>query len=88
MKILSVASEVFPLIKTGGLADVAGALPIALAPLGISMRTVMPGYPVVLDKVGQTIEVSIRGGGLEGAKEILVDGTGLSAKLNALDRAV
>ena len=54
MKILSVASEVFPLIKTGGLADVAGALPIALAPLGISMRTVMPGYPVVLDKVGQT----------------------------------
>ena len=28
MKVLSVASEVFPLIKTGGLADVAGALPL------------------------------------------------------------
>jgi starch synthase len=54
MKVLSVASEVFPLIKTGGLADVAGALPIALAPLGISMRTLMPGYPVVLNKVGAT----------------------------------
>ena len=54
MKVLSVASEVFPLIKTGGLADVAGALPIALAPLGISMRTIMPGYPVVLEKIGDT----------------------------------
>jgi starch synthase len=54
MKVLSVASEVFPLIKTGGLADVAGALPIALAPLGISMRTIMPGYPTVLGKIGET----------------------------------
>ena len=33
MEVLSVASEVFPLIKTGGLADVAGALPAALKPL-------------------------------------------------------
>jgi starch synthase len=48
MNILSVASEVFPLIKTGGLADVAGALPLALAPLGIAMRTILPGYPSVL----------------------------------------
>ncbi len=31
MKVLSVASEAYPLIKTGGLADVAGALPPALA---------------------------------------------------------
>ena len=34
IEVLSVASEVFPLIKTGGLADVAGALPAALAPHG------------------------------------------------------
>ncbi|MGV3549436.1 glycogen synthase GlgA [Rhizobium sp.] len=54
MKVLSVASEVFPLIKTGGLADVAGALPLALAPLGISMRTIMPGYTSVLEKIGAT----------------------------------
>jgi len=58
MKILSVASEVFPLIKTGGLADVAGALPLALAPLGISMRTIMPGYPVVLQKLGKVREIA------------------------------
>lgn len=51
MKVLSVASEVFPLIKTGGLADVAGALPLALAPLGIAMRTLLPGYPTVMAKL-------------------------------------
>ena len=33
IKALSVASECAPLVKTGGLADVAGALPLALAPL-------------------------------------------------------
>ena len=32
LNVLSVASEIFPLVKTGGLADVAGALPGALAP--------------------------------------------------------
>ncbi len=51
MEVLSVASEVFPLIKTGGLADVAGALPAALKPHGVRMRTLMPGYPVVMQKV-------------------------------------
>lgn len=48
MKVLSVASEVYPLIKTGGLADVAGALPGALAGHGVDMRTLIPGYPKVL----------------------------------------
>lgn len=51
MKVLSVASEVFPLIKTGGLADVAGALPIALAGHGVFMRTLMPGYPAVMQRL-------------------------------------
>ena len=48
LRVLSVASEMVPLVKTGGLADVAGALPAALAPLGVSMRTLLPGYPAVL----------------------------------------
>ncbi len=46
--VLAVASEIYPLIKTGGLADVVGALPGALAELGIRVRTLIPGYPVVL----------------------------------------
>ena len=51
MQVLSVASEVYPLIKTGGLADVAGALPAALGHHGIGTRTLLPGYPAVLAKV-------------------------------------
>jgi starch synthase len=46
--ILSIASEIYPLIKTGGLADVAGALPAALARQGLSVRSLVPGYPAVL----------------------------------------
>ena len=48
---LSVASEVYPLIKTGGLADVAGALPAAMAKAGALMRTLVPGYPNVMAKL-------------------------------------
>jgi starch synthase len=48
---LSVASEIFPLIKTGGLADVTGALPGALAAHGIEMHSLVPGYPAVLGKI-------------------------------------
>ena len=50
MKVLSVASEAFPLVKTGGLADVVGALPAALAGHGIEMRVLIPAYPAVLAK--------------------------------------
>jgi starch synthase len=48
MIVLSVASEVFPLVKTGGLADVAGALPAALKHFDVEMVTLMPGYPAVM----------------------------------------
>ncbi|MBT9369109.1 glycogen synthase GlgA [Rhizobium sp. CSW-27] len=54
MKILSVTSELFPLVKTGGLADVTGSLPKALAALGISTTTLLPGYPVMLRQIGQS----------------------------------
>ena len=50
-RVLSVASECAPLIKTGGLADVVGALPEALAPFGWSSRVLIPGYPQVMEKV-------------------------------------
>ncbi|MDR7029292.1 glycogen synthase GlgA [Rhizobium rosettiformans] len=51
MKVLSVASELYPLIKTGGLADVVGALPIALAAHGVETKTLIPGYPAVMKAV-------------------------------------
>ena len=50
-RVLSVASECVPLVKTGGLADVVGALPSALAPLGIDMAVLLPGYPQVLKRL-------------------------------------
>lgn len=51
LRILSVTSEAVPLVKTGGLADVAGALPSAVAPHGIEVTTLVPGYPSVLAKL-------------------------------------
>lgn len=48
LNVLSVASEAVPLVKTGGLADVAGALPAALAPHGVRMTTLLPGFPAVM----------------------------------------
>ena len=47
--VLSVASEVFPFVKTGGLADVVAALPPALAREGVTVHTLVPGYPAVID---------------------------------------
>ena len=47
MKIAIVSSEVAPYAKTGGLADVSGALPKALAQLGCDVRVFMPKYPGV-----------------------------------------
>ena len=55
LTVLSVASEVFPLVKTGGLADVVGALPAALAPEDIDVRTLVPGYPAVLKALGEDV---------------------------------
>ncbi|MGE5337817.1 MAG: glycogen synthase GlgA [Gemmatimonadota bacterium] len=49
LRVLFAASECVPLIKTGGLADVAGALPAALRRLDIDVRVLLPGYPAVMD---------------------------------------
>jgi len=51
MKVLFVSSEVFPLIKTGGLADVSGSLPAALQGLGVDIRILIPGYPSVFEQL-------------------------------------
>lgn len=56
IEVTSVASEAFPLIKTGGLADVTGALPGALASHDVRMRTLLPGYPAVMGAL-ESVEV-------------------------------
>ncbi len=45
LRVLVASSEAHPLIKTGGLADVAASLPAALRQLGCDARLIMPGYP-------------------------------------------
>ena len=57
MKVLSVASEVYPLIKTGGLADVTGALPAALAAHGVDMQVLLPGYKQVMAKLRNPVRM-------------------------------
>jgi len=58
MNILYCASEVFPLVKTGGLADVSGSLPKALLQLEHDIRIVMPAYPAALQDAGELSEVT------------------------------
>ena len=55
LKILLVSAEVHPFAKTGGLADVSGALPSALKKLGHDIRVIMPKYPCTA-KVGKTMQ--------------------------------
>ena len=48
VRVLAVASEIYPIVKTGGLADVVGALPAELRAQGVESRTLIPGYPEVI----------------------------------------
>ncbi len=83
-RVLSVASEVVPFIKTGGLADVAGALPGALSAHGWDMRTLMPGYRGLVKKTKAKKVLwssddlfggpaSVKEGALDGQKVLLLD---------------
>jgi starch synthase len=53
MQVLFVTSEIAPIIKTGGLADVSAALPAALYKMGVDIRVLLPGYPQVLKALPQ-----------------------------------
>jgi len=58
VKVLHVASECFPLVKTGGLADVAAALPQAQRTAGLDARLLLPGLPGILEGMSQTRKVA------------------------------
>lgn len=52
-RVLFVTSEVYPLVRTGGLADVSASLPEALGHIGYDISILLPGYPSALDLVRQ-----------------------------------
>lgn len=56
MKVLFVASESHPFIKTGGLGDVIGALPVALKDLDVDARVVMPNYRDIREDLKENFE--------------------------------
>ena len=60
MKILHLCSEMYPLLKTGGLADVMGALPHAQQAIGEDVRVLMPCYPQVARQIGYSNVVCVR----------------------------
>jgi starch synthase len=86
MRILMVASEAVPFAKTGGLADVVGALPRALARLGHTVDILIPRYRginagepvarVAVALVGQTIETTVFGTGDSGCRTLFVEHPG------------
>ncbi len=66
MRVLQVCAEIFPLLKTGGLADVAGALPAALqaaagAPSGpgsVDVRVLLPGFAAIVAGLHEPVVVA------------------------------
>ena len=61
MRILQVSAEIFPLLKTGGLADIAGALPPALLAAGCDVRVLLPGFPAVMAGLKDPVRVGAFG---------------------------
>lgn len=58
MNVLMVASECAPFVKTGGLADVVGALPAALARVDVDAQVVLPAYPPLFPLLPKGEEVA------------------------------
>ena len=73
-KVLFIASEAQPLIKTGGLADVSGALPAALKALRCNVRLMLPAYAQVLEKLDKPRSIAhLTLPGIPGSVELLED---------------
>lgn len=77
-KLLFVASEAFPLVKTGGLADVAGSLPDVLRQKGMDVRLLLPGYADALQGQALTTVAELEvAGHTVGIRECHLPGTRL-----------
>lgn len=80
MRVLFTVAELYPYVKTGGLGDVAAALPRALNAQGVDMRLMMPGYPALLEQLSniETVKLFDSYFGTDGARILhgrLPDGT-------------
>lgn len=82
--VLSVASECAPLVKTGGLADVVGALPAALGAEDVDMRVLLPGYPAVMAALADG-EVVLSEDDLFGGPARVIDGHAGELAVMAVD---
>jgi starch synthase len=71
MKVLHAAAELFPFVKTGGLADVLGALPQAIALEGADVRLLLPGFPDILSKL-ENLSLIVEVGAVFGAARVTV----------------
>ena len=69
MRVLQVAAEIFPLVKTGGLADVLGALPQALVAAGAEVRLLLPGLPAIVQGL-ENLRPVVELGALFGAARV------------------
>jgi len=84
MKVLFAVSECAPFAKTGGLADVAGALPQALAAEGVEVRVLLPAYPALralqAEPMGEAAGGRLLAARAEGLDLILFDAPALFAR--------
>lgn len=76
MRVLFVTSEVAPLIKTGGLADVSAALPSALRRMGDDVRVLIPGYSQVLRAL-ESFKIAVFLSGIKGFPDARLLGSAL-----------
>jgi starch synthase len=85
MKVLFATPEVAPLIKTGGLADVCGALPAALRAIGVDVRVLVPGYNPVIEQLAQYEVAATLDGLSDFAPALLLSGVRLLSGTMAND---
>ena len=92
MRVLFASSEIYPLAKTGGLADVSAALPLALAEMGVEIALLMPGYPPALAAAANKSVVAeiadLAGVGVTRLIEARMPDTGLAGLAGRLPDAV
>ena len=92
MRVIYVSTEIYPALKTGGLADVNAALPKALRGLGLDVRLLLPAYPALLQAatglrpvahlraaVGAT-DVRVLSGSIDGVPAYLIEAGKLYAR--------